>query len=606
MHRGGSARGRSGAHGRSRLLALLLLLPLAWVVLLPAPAQAHAYLVASNPADGASVERAPVELRLQFSEHVVPEATTIDITTSGGRTVHLRGLRVLTQDPQDTEEPVTVAARLPRLAADSYRVSWETLSSDDLHRTAGILVFGVGRQVVPAGSSSAPVRGEEVVLRGLLLACLAVAVGGLLAGAVLRRALRVPSGTGDPQVVVWPALVAAWSSTVLGLWLLVDQLVTTGTGATQVLLGAYGLRWLVRAAGLLLLVRAWTLRARTPGRRARVTAALGVGLSCVGTALLGHLATTGVVGVAVTSLHVAAATAWAGAVAILAAHVLHAPSGRVTELLRVLRAFGLPAAACLTAAAVTGVLLSSHVVGSVDAAVMTAYGRTLAVKVLLVAVAATLGLRHHLAVRGPHDLDVPRRSLALEGGALVGVLLVTGLLASSGTATDPVWVRDEPAATVVVSRQVGDLQLSGSVAPNRPGRAVAVVDVFDTRRPAPAPVTGVDLRLDGRTVALTALADGHWTSPVTLAAPGRDPIGVVVHRAGLRDSSTTLRWVVGGRVHRPVVISQRPLRTPLLLGGTALLALALAGWAVVGLRLSRRPAQGATVGTSTPVAGSNP
>lgn len=592
-------------HGRSRLLALLLL-PLASVVLLAAPAQAHAYLVGSNPADGASVEGTPVELRLQFSEHVVPEATTIDLTASDGSTVHLRGLRVLTQDPQDTEQPVTVTARLPRLRPDSYRFSWETLSGDDLHRTAGILVLGVGRQVVPAGSTSAPVRGEEVVLRGLLLACLAVAAGGLLAGAVLRRGARDAALDGDPRVVVWPALVAAWSGTVLGLWLLVDQLVTTGNGSTQVLLGAYGLRWLLRTAGLLLLVRTWTVRARTPGRSTRLTAVLGVGLASLGTALLGHLATAGAVGIAVTGLHVAAATAWAGAVAVLAAHVLLSPSGRVTELLRVLRSFGLPAAACLTTAAVTGVLLSSQVVGSVDAAVMTAYGRTLAVKVVLVAVAATLGLRHHLAVRGPHDLDVPRRSLVLEGGALVGVLLVTGLLASTGTATDPAWVRDEPVATVVVSRQVGDLQLSGSVAPNRPGRAVAVVDVFDTRRPAPAPVTGVDLRLDGRTVALTALADGHWTSPLTLAAPGRDRIGVAVHRAGLPDSFTTLGWVVGGRVHRPVVISQRPLRAPLLLGGTALLVLTLAGWAVVGLRLRRRPAQGATVVTSSPVAGSNP
>ena len=48
-------------------------------------------------------------------------------------------------DSEDTEEPVEVVATLPTLQRSSYRVSWETLSSDDLHRTSGVLVFGVGR-----------------------------------------------------------------------------------------------------------------------------------------------------------------------------------------------------------------------------------------------------------------------------------------------------------------------------------------------------------------------------------------------------------------------------------------------------------------------------
>lgn len=600
---------------RVRRWAVLLLAPLGLLFLLATPAQAHAYLVGSNPADGSRTAAAPQELRLSFSEHVVPEATRIEIVGSGGTRLVLHHLRLLTEDAADTEQPVTVVAPLPRLAEDGYRLSWETLSSDDLHRTAGVLVFGVGRDVAPAGSTSSPTRPEEVLLRGGLLVCLALAAGGLLACGVLRRSGRTLPEERDPALVVRIGLGASLAALALASWLLVDQLVASGPGAGAVLLGGYGGRWLVRVSGLLLLTWTWTLRRRTPRAStswapSRVAATAGVLLTSLGTALLGHVgSTSGPVRVLAATAHVAATTTWAGAVVALAVVVLREREGRVLELLRTLRAFGLPAAACLTLAAVTGVFLTSGVVGSVDAALLTTYGRALGAKVLLVAAAAALGLRHHRRVRGPHDLDLPRRSLVLEGSVLLAVLAMTAVLASSGTATDPALVGSGPAASTIVSHQVADLQVSATLGPNAPGSAVAVVDVFDTRRPAPAPVTGVDLHVADQVLTLRSLVDGHWSAPVSLETPGAHPLTVVVHRAGLPDSTGHFSWVVGGSAHRAVVVSQRPVGHRLLLASGALALVAALGWAVVGLRSRRRrpvPGQGvvADTGTSAPVSGS--
>ena len=119
-----------------------------------------AYLDPRTPAVGSTLTAAPRSLRLEFSEHVVLRATHIEVVDGDGTVVPVTGLRLVTADPDDTEEPAGIVATLPRLAQNTYRVSWETLSSDDLHRTSGILVFGVRRAVATGGVSESLPRPE--------------------------------------------------------------------------------------------------------------------------------------------------------------------------------------------------------------------------------------------------------------------------------------------------------------------------------------------------------------------------------------------------------------------------------------------------------------
>ncbi|MDT4906823.1 MAG: copper transport protein, partial [Pseudonocardiales bacterium] len=138
--------GRAGNWPRRvRLAVAVLAMSAGLVVLSPSsPASAHAFLTDSNPADGAVLAAAPGTLRLQFSESVVIAATRIDIVDSGGHHYKPTALRLVhTGSGDSTEEPAQIVGDLPALARSAYRVSWETLSSDDLHRTSGLLVFGV-------------------------------------------------------------------------------------------------------------------------------------------------------------------------------------------------------------------------------------------------------------------------------------------------------------------------------------------------------------------------------------------------------------------------------------------------------------------------------
>ncbi|HKC26502.1 MAG TPA: copper resistance CopC family protein, partial [Jatrophihabitans sp.] len=120
---------------------------LAAILLPAAAAQAHAYLARSNPADGATLTSAPRQLRLAFSESVVLTATRVDVIGDGGHHYTPTSLRLIAGE--STEDPAQVVAAIPALPRGAYRVSWQTLSADDLHTTRGVFTFGV-RQAVQA------------------------------------------------------------------------------------------------------------------------------------------------------------------------------------------------------------------------------------------------------------------------------------------------------------------------------------------------------------------------------------------------------------------------------------------------------------------------
>jgi hypothetical protein len=120
------------------------------------------------------------------------------------------------------------------------------------------------------------------------------------------------------------------------------------------------------------------------------------------------------------------------------------------------------------------------------------------------------------------------------------------------------------------------------------------VRVFNTRKPAPAPVRRVSLALQttagsGRHVVLTATRRGEWQT-VTRLSPTTARLAVSVGRPGLGITTAGFRW----RPTRPVALPSAPARSeptglsgrrlapvlePIAIGGGALLvALLLAFW----------------------------
>ena len=585
------------------LVASLVALLVASVLAGPAsPASAHAFLERSTPSDGAVLSAAPRTLELQFSESVVLGATHIDVVDGDGRHYQPESMALIPQQNAGGAGRTAVVAGLPTLPKNAFRVSWETLSSDDLHRSSGVIVFGIARPVTAAGLSEPLPNPGESSLRWLVFLSLSIALGGSLAARLFRRQNLVVAAWTAARCQRWSA-VGALCGAVLAAGLLLDQL--ANGGGTRGLTNAYVQHWLLREAGFTLLF----LAART-GRRAGGAAwyrslvfSAGAGAACLGTALLGHAAAgdrLAVTRVAADAAHVAATGFWAGTLLVLGlvAHLLRQAQAPAAIGRAALRAFGVPATICMGTMVVTGLYLVSGVVGSVDAALLTFYGRTLLLKVTLVAFAGGLGLLNAVRLR-QSGRPAPRRTVAAEGVLAVVILALAAVLTSAAPAREPQLIRSATATVPVLDGQVGDLQETLAIRPNRPGRNVALLGVLNTRRPAPAPVNAVDItfvRPDGghsTPAPAEKLADGQWSVPVTLTAAGPTHVRVTAHRAGFPATTRTYDWVVGAASAdtRPVTLSNAPIAGVLrqAAAGLAVLLVGAAAAAVWRRRRRRRP-----------------
>jgi methionine-rich copper-binding protein CopC len=95
--------------------------------------EAHARLVSSQPANGATVAAAPASVTLVFSESA--KVTALSIQSAVDKSP--KKLAVAT-----AEDSVSHGIALPALAAGDYTLTWHALS-DDGHVTSGTVKFSV-------------------------------------------------------------------------------------------------------------------------------------------------------------------------------------------------------------------------------------------------------------------------------------------------------------------------------------------------------------------------------------------------------------------------------------------------------------------------------
>ena len=103
---------------------------------LAGPAAAHARLIAGAPKAGATVA-APKELRLQYSETIVPADSSVTVAGPGGAAV---ATGKLTVDAKDKRVVHVLFATAP--APGAYKVSWK-MKTPDGHATDGAFAFTV-------------------------------------------------------------------------------------------------------------------------------------------------------------------------------------------------------------------------------------------------------------------------------------------------------------------------------------------------------------------------------------------------------------------------------------------------------------------------------
>jgi copper transport protein len=169
---------RSRWFARSAALSLLLVLSIYAI------ADAHATLLASEPAAGVTLSASPSRIRLLFSEPLEPTLATISIVDRTGKSTAL----TVSGDPHDVH---AVVAPVQLNGTGEFRVVWHVISADG-HPVGGSYLFAVGAPSAPPPVAATPpaavtwgpaLLGAPLVpaiLRGLGVGFLMAAAGLLL------------------------------------------------------------------------------------------------------------------------------------------------------------------------------------------------------------------------------------------------------------------------------------------------------------------------------------------------------------------------------------------------------------------------------------------
>jgi copper transport protein len=566
-----------------RLIAVVLLAGL-WLLASGTTAQAHAVLRSSDPADGASLDRAPRQVTLTFTERPEPRLSTVQVLDADGRPVQAGKATPVAGQPFQLQVP------LGALGDGTYTVAWRTVSRDDGHVSGGSFAFGVGVAAPTGGPQGASVPAATTpppsplatAGRWLLYCGLALLVGAAATGLAVYD-WRLPPAA---QPLLWAGaglsvvgLVARAAAERAAVGASLADLLASDTGRNLAWLAA-GVLASAMAAGLLAArirqpngpdpaVMAENSHGRPPGGVGRgwlaavgLTAAAAMGLQV----LAGHAAapaTLRLVNLLAQWLHLLAAGVWAGGLVWLLAGLLNRPrqASRADEAMAVaapdrvqaVTRFSRLALPVVGVLAVTGFYRALDLAGGWSGLLDTGFGRVLDLKLLLFAGLLVLAARNRYLLlpdlSGPFGhgrLGPLRRSVTAEIGLVAAVLLAAALLTQlppGKFAQATTSARPSPPVNVQVqgSDVTTSVRLALTVTPGTagPNRFVAKVSDYDSGQPFPAQRVALRFALPdrpeigGATLDLARATDGSWQATGSqLSIDGRWTITALVQGSG--------------------------------------------------------------------------
>ena len=444
------------------------------VVLMAAPAFAHADLKSTVPAAGSVLQSPPAKIDLFFTESVEMSLGGVEVYDANARPVETGK----PEHPDGRADAVTVALP-PDLEHGTYVVTWRLVSGDS-HPIQGTLTFVVG---TGATTATAP----QALARGLIDDVSGNATVGTVFGAVRfasYASLIVLLGGFAFLLALWPGGSAVLAVRRLFIGALAVAIVVTVAGiALQGVYGAglplinvfrwsviwsvldtrFGHAWLGRL-GLLVLAAplvVGVLRRPRPAKPGVTAALAGIGMCIAVTGgIAGHPGTDhpAAFTVGLDAVHFAAVSFWIGGLALLCLVVLRRDEANAAA--EVVSRYSPLAFAAVVVIVVTGVIQGWWQVRSLGAVTGTTYGRLLLTKVTLFTGILGLAALSRAWVRGRATLRVPalamgpgamtatpdfgrlRRSVAGEAAIAVVVLGVTAVLVNTIPGRTAIMSRD--------------------------------------------------------------------------------------------------------------------------------------------------------------------
>jgi len=607
-------------------------------------ASAHAFLLRSDPAANAILVESPPAMRLWFNEVISPQFSQAQLLDGNGRSLPV----TVTADPDDAS---LLTVNFPPLDDGVYSVRWNVLSAADGHPTQGLVVFGVGEGAdlgaATAVAQETAVPWPDALLRWFNFLFLAGLVGGFAVSfLVLNPGAYPPEITAVQQAARQRILRLAWWC---GVGALLTGLVWVGWQAVllsqNLVEGAplltiawqwlsqtrLGYLWWLRQ-GLLLAVLGclWWLRRDGPSLDGpSLDGASDDGPSSVpvfllptttllllalllGQSFTSHAAALTrqtAVAIFADTLHLLAASLWIGGLLALLAGLLPLVRRR-PDFVALVKAgwgpFGRLAVISVGLIFATGLYSTGREISSLDAMLSSLYGRTVLLKIGLMMLVGLVGASNSVLIHPRLAAPVARlrhkptgwtpltsrkftRLVVLEAALGVAVFALAGLLTAAPTARGAAYAaaNDVPES---LSQLADDMIISLSVNPNRAGPNVFTVRAVSNRRPAPAEVLRVILRLtyQDQDLGMTSV-DMEEVEPGffligsdVLNLVGVWQMDVVVRRQGMEDSIARFFWMVPpSGPAQPVVVSNQPWEPLLTLAAAVLLLLVVGGTAVL-------------------------
>ena len=470
--------------------ALAVALALGGALALPPGAAAHALLIASDPAAGATLGTPPTIVTLRFGEAPDLKLSTVKVLDAAGHDYAAWPVQPVTGQPDQLVVP------LKPLANGIFTVAWRTVSAVDGHVAAGSYAFGVG--VAPPSTtpglgegSSSSASPAATIARWLLYVGLIALFGASFLGfAIFRRPPRtvirmVGLGWLVAAIGTVAVVVVQWSDAGVDLGTLLGSSIGVGAVERFVITAAVGL-----VVAILILkpsTRRWQYGA----------AAVGASGAMMVDVLNGHAANgpwwwlqSGVQWV-----HIVGVGIWIGGLAALLLAVRGLPSA---EKAKAVRTFSTWAGLALGAVVVTGFIRALAEIRTFGALFGSDFGVVVILKTVGLGILALLGATNRF-------FNVPAAARTLRGLRRIGsgeivvgvtVLALTGLLANLAPPASAGGPQAAPLQPVVaVGNDFGtSVRLRLVVEPGAAGfnRFTAAVTDYDTE--APVVATGVALR----------------------------------------------------------------------------------------------------------------
>jgi copper transport protein len=500
---------------------------LGWGLLFATPAEAHAELRSSDPANGQLLQAAPDHIELVFTEPPDVGLTTVGVVDSSGASLPTGPPE---RPPGSSKE---IQVHLDPVPDGVYTVTWRTVSATDGHVTAGAFTFGVGvsqADVTPApqGSQSPPPSPLGIAGRWSLYVGLAVLLGAGATG-------LVAFGT-RTNARPW-LLATAWALAAVGVAAMtLAERSTVGVSLGTLLSSEAGGKYVLLAASVAVVGVAVIAASLSPSRVWFAVLGVAATGAMLARALGGHAAGSAPE-VTLQWLHFVGVGAWIGGLAWLVLGLV-----RRLEPAHV-RRFSNLAAIGLAVVVVSGVLRSVNEMGGWGWWLHpfgTDYGTTLVVKIAIVAALITLGAVNRFRNVARFE-DLGSRPLLRTAGAELGlavaVFAATAVLTgfppqpnaeAAHHAARPLVVRGSDFATTT--------RVALTITPGTVGQNTFVADVtdYDTGRPVVARAVSLTFALPSQpqvssTLDLRHTARGTWEGDGTaLAQNGTWSVKVLV------------------------------------------------------------------------------